>query len=97
MTSKTYKVFIETPLGVKPGETTLNIDENGSVSGSLTMMGHTNTFENGKVTEEGRMEFGGMMWTPFGKMPYTLEGTLINGKINSVSHSKLGTFKIYSE
>lgn len=95
--SNTYQVIIETPLGDKSGETTLNIEDNGTVSGTLTMMGKTNTFENGTVGEDGSMSFGGLMHTPFGKMPYTLTGTLINGVIDAVSVSKIGSFKIKSK
>lgn len=94
--TNTYTVIVETPMGEKEGSTTLNI-ENGVVSGTLTLLGKTNEFADGTIDEAGNVEFGGKMHTPFGKMPFTLKGTLIDGQIEAITYSKIGNFKIRSK
>lgn len=96
MTSNTYDVIVETPMGDKEGQTTLNID-NGVVSGTLTLLGKTNEFADGSIDAAGNVEFSGKMHTPFGKMPFNLKGTLIDGKIEALTTSKIGNFKIHSK
>lgn len=91
-----YDVIVETPMGEKDGHTVLNI-ENGKVSGTLALLGKVNEFSDGTMDDAGNVEFSGKMHTPFGKMPFTLKGTLIDDKIEAVTHSKIGNFKIRSK
>lgn len=94
--TKTYDVLVETQMGIKTGSTTLTI-EGTSLSGTLTVLGHTNEFSDGTIDAAGNVAFAGKMWTPFGKIPYTLTGTLIDDKIEALTKSKIGNFKVYTK
>jgi predicted TIM-barrel fold metal-dependent hydrolase len=89
-----YEVIISTPMGNFPGKAILNIDGT-ALSGILSIMNNDNKFTGGKI-EDGKVTFSGELKTPMGKMPYTVTGNLIDGKIDAVAKTKLGELAIKS-
>ncbi len=95
MADKTYEIIVSTPMGDLPGKAVLNIDGN-SLSGMLSLLNHDNPFSDGSI-ENGNVSFKGDLKTPLGKMPYTVTGTLMEGKIKAVAKTKMGDLVIRSK
>lgn len=95
MQDNTYEVIISTPMGELPGKAFLNIEGN-SLSGRLSLLNHDNLFSGGSI-EDGKVSFKGELKTPVGRMPYTVTGTLMEGKIEAVAKTKMGELLIRSK
>ncbi len=51
----------------------------------------------GRSIEDGQVAFNGELETPVGRMPYTVTGTLLDGKIEAIAKTKLRHLVIRSE
>ena len=91
----TYDVVVATPMGELPGKAVLNIDGN-SLSGMLSHLNHNNPFSGGSI-EAGKTAFKGELKTPVGRMPYTVTGTLTEGRIETIAKTKMGELLIWSK
>ncbi len=91
----TYEVLVSTPMGEIPGKVSLNIDGT-ALSGVLSLINNDNPFSGGTI-EDGRVAFSGELKTPMGKMPYTVTGTFIDGRIEAVAKTKMGNLTIKSK
>jgi len=91
----TYEVVVSTPMGELPGKAVVNIDGN-SLSGMLSLLKHDNPFSGGSI-ENGKITFKGELKTPVGTMPYSVTGTLMEGKIEAVAKTKMGELLIRSK
>jgi hypothetical protein len=89
-----YEVLVSTPMGELPGKALLTL-EGGSLSGVFSLLGHDNAFSGGTM-QDGKVAFSGELKTPMGAMPYTVNGTLIDGKIEVIAKTKLGDLTIRS-
>ncbi|RCX14357.1 hypothetical protein DFR58_11581 [Anaerobacterium chartisolvens] len=90
-----YEVLVSTPMGELPGKVSLNIDGT-ALSGVLSLINNDNPFSGGTI-EDGRVAFSGELKTPMGKMPYTVTGTFIDGRIEAVAKTKMGNLTIKSK
>ncbi len=91
----TFDVMVSTPMGELPGRAVLNIN-GSSLSGMLSLLNHNNSFSGGSI-EDGKLAFMGDLRTPIGNMPYTVTGTLIEGKIEAIAKTKMGELLIRSK
>lgn len=94
MISGTYTAQVETPIGTKRGTLQLREGENGTLQGSLTVLGGTTEIEDGKL-QGAKLSFRGTLSVPFiGALPYTFEGEHEGSRITGVAHSKMGDIAI---
>lgn len=91
----THEILVATPMGELQGKVCLNIDGT-ALNGVLSLMNNDNTFSGGSIND-GRVAFAGNLKTPMGKMPYTVTGTFIGGKIDAVAKTKMGDLAIKSK
>lgn len=96
MSENEYDVVISTPMGDMDGKVTLDID-GSKLSGTIFFMKNENRFSGGTVDEEGNISFKGDLKTPVGKMEYTIEGILKDGRIDAVAKTKMGDLKIVTK
>ena len=91
-----FAVVMSTPIGNINGKVITHI-EGERISGVISFMGQENEFKNGIIDENGNVTFSGEMKTPIGKMVYTSTGKMVDGKIEAVAKTKLGSIEIRSK
>lgn len=91
-----FEVVMSTPIGNINGKVITHI-EGDRISGVISFMGQENEFKNGIIDGDGNVTFSGEMKTPIGKMAYTSTGKMVDGKIEAIAKTKLGSIEIRSK
>ncbi|MDR3209525.1 MAG: hypothetical protein LBT36_02735 [Oscillospiraceae bacterium] len=89
-------IAVSTPMGDAEGTARLRID-GASLSGSITLMNQDASFSGGTIDADGNLKFTGSLDTPMGAAPYTVTGTLVNGKLTATAETGMGKFAIRSK
>ena len=92
MISGTYAITMKTPMGVKKGEMLL-VEENGALSGKLTVKDKINPFEGGSVDGDS-FHFSGTLQSAMGKMDYECTGKVNGDALEASAVAKRGTLTI---
>ncbi|MDR3309817.1 MAG: hypothetical protein LBS90_00515 [Oscillospiraceae bacterium] len=96
MSDETYNLVISTPMGDLEGSVTLTIN-GGALSGTFAFMGGKQPFSDGTIDGDGNIAFAGDIDSPLGKMPYSVSGTLKDGKLEAAARTAQGNFIIKSK
>ena len=88
MVDGTYQVRMRTPLGVKYGELILHSND-GTLNGSLVVMGKKNIFEPG-TTDGKNFNFKGKIQTSVGKTDYVCSGSVNGDELSGIAKTKKG-------
>lgn len=92
MVDGNYAVKMKTPMGLKKGELTLkSMDE--KLSGTMTVLGKTQTFENG-TTQGDAFCFSGTLKTAITLLNYTCEGTVNGDALTASVKTQKGEFAL---
>ena len=88
MVDGTYQVRMRTPLGVKNGELILHSND-GTLNGSLVVMGKKNIFEPG-TTDGKNFNFKGKIQNSVGKTDYVCSGSVNGDELSGIAKTKKG-------
>lgn len=79
MSETKYRVCLSVPLGQRDG--TMLIRQTGSsITGWLDILGNRNTL-SGALTNDGQLEFSGVLQTFLSTIPYTATGTMSSSRL----------------
>lgn len=88
-------VIVNTPLGDYPATLTLK-EEEGSLHGTLSMLGRSHSFSNGTL-QDGAIMLSMAPKTPLGTIAFKATGTFQNGVLDVSTKTRLGKFRIYTK
>lgn len=89
---KSYNITIQTPLGNENGKIIFIIN-NGTLNGTLEIMGSKNNFSNGEIRDN-TFEFSGEIRKLITKRPYKVNGTFEDNSLTAFADTKYGLLSI---
>lgn len=90
-----YNIIIEAPRRKEKG-TVIFIVKGNTLSGTISAMGLTSKFYNGKIDGD-KFEFTGEVRFLFKLIPYAVRGHIVGNNLHAEAKSSFGSFRISGE
>ena len=88
----TYPVAVRTPFGRFNGDVTIDILDDGTLTGHFEIMHLPSSFK-GTGYSDGRVEFSGTIKTPVGELEYQVDGKIEDNDFLGIAKTRLGAFE----
>lgn len=87
-----YHLTLRLPAGLQKGTLTL-IEQNGTLRGTVSAVGLTSRFKNGKINGNS-FEFTGHLYTALFRLRYKADGTFDGDAIHLTATTNFGVYQI---